>query len=71
MKQFQHFAASLNAQREQGFMTETANSEEEKLTRDQFNIRKVVVAVTKAGKIFGLDSSGEPVCFSVLTVALQ
>ena len=59
VKQFQHFAASLNAQREHGFMSEMPSSEEEKLTRDQFNIQKIIVAVTKAGKLFGLDSSGQ------------
>ena len=58
VKQFQHFAASLNAQREHGFMAQMSNSEEERLTRDQFNIRKIIVAVTKAGKLFGLDTSG-------------
>ena len=39
VKQFQTF---VKAQQEHGFLTESANVEEELLTRDQFNLRKLI-----------------------------
>ena len=61
VKQFQvlvkQFQAFVKAQQEHGFLTESANVEEELLTRDQFNLRKLIVLVTSSGKLFGLNSA--------------
>ena len=61
-KQFQvlvkQFQAFVNAQQERGLFAETESAEEEQLTRDQFNLRKLILIVTESGKLFGLDSAG-------------
>lgn len=62
VKQFQvlvkQFQAFVKAQQEHGFLTESADVEEEELlTRDQFNLRKLIVLVTSSGKLFGLNSA--------------
>jgi hypothetical protein len=55
VKQFQTF---VNAQQGHVPTQDVTTTEEEQLTRDQFNLRKLILTVTDAGKIFGLDSLG-------------
>ena len=55
VKQFQTF---VKAQQEHGLFAEATNTEDEQLTRDQFNLRKLILVVTQSGKMFGLDSAG-------------
>ena len=61
VKQFQvlikQFQAFLKAQQEHGIFAESAEDTEEQLTRDQFNLRKMILIVTSSGKLFGLDSA--------------
>ncbi|KAL9950542.1 hypothetical protein ACROYT_G043054 [Oculina patagonica] len=61
VKQFQvlvkQFQAFVKAQQEHGFFAESADEEEEQLTRDQFNLRKLILIVTSSGKLFGLNSA--------------
>lgn len=61
VKQFQvlvkQFQAFVKAQQEHGFFAETTDEEEEQLTRDQFNLRKLILIVTSSGKLFGLNSA--------------
>ena len=61
VKQFQvlikQFQAFLKAQQEHGIFAESAEDREEQLTRDQFNLRKMILIVTSSGKLFGLDSA--------------
>lgn len=55
VKQFQTF---VNAQQGHAPTQDVTTTEEEQLTRDQFNLRKLILTVTDSGKIFGLDSLG-------------
>ncbi|XP_068727259.1 ER membrane protein complex subunit 1-like [Montipora capricornis] len=61
VKQFQvlvkQFQAFVKAQQEHGFLTESTEDKEEQLTRDRFNLRKLIVLVTSSGKLFGLNSA--------------
>lgn len=61
VKQFQvlikQFQAFLKAQQEHGIFAESGEDTEEQLTRDQFNLRKMILIVTSSGKLFGLDSA--------------
>ena len=58
-QQFQAFVASLNIERDEnlGGNEDTKNGEE--LTRDQFDLRKIIVVVSSSGKLFGLDTLGK------------
>ena len=58
-QQFQAFVASLNIDGEEHSSDNNDQKNGEELTRDQFDLRKIIVAVTASGKIFGLDSIGK------------
>ena len=57
-QQFQAFVASLNIEQDE----KHGKNEDEKngkLTRDQFDLRKIIVVVSASGKLFGLDTIGK------------
>jgi hypothetical protein len=58
-QQFQAFIASLNIEQDdkRGENEDEKNGEE--LTRDQFDLRKIIVVVSASGKLFGLDTIGK------------
>ncbi|XP_028413058.1 ER membrane protein complex subunit 1-like [Dendronephthya gigantea] len=55
-QQFQAFLASLNIEREENLGESDDQKNGEDLTRDQFDLRKIIVVVTASGKLFGLDT---------------
>lgn len=57
-QQFQAFVASLNVEREDNVRENEERKSGEELTRDQFDLRKIIVVVTASGKLFGLDTLG-------------
>ena len=57
-QQFQAFVASLNIEREENLGESNNQKNGEGLTRDQFDLRKIIVVVTASGKLFGLDTIG-------------
>lgn len=57
-KQLQAFVASLNMDRDESIIDNNEKKNGEELTRDQFDLRKIIVAVTASGKLFGLDTIG-------------
>lgn len=74
VKQFQvlvkQFQAFVKAQQEHGFFAESTDNEEEQLTRDQFNLRKLIIIVTSSGKIFGLNSADGSIVWKYFLPAL-
>ena len=58
-QQFQAFVASLNIERDENLGENEDQKNGEELTRDQFDLRKIIVVVTKSGKLFGLDTIGK------------
>lgn len=55
-QQLQAFLASLNIDNDDG--DNVKNGKGEDLTRDQFDLRKIIIVVTASGKLFGLDTIG-------------
>ncbi|XP_038062197.1 ER membrane protein complex subunit 1-like [Patiria miniata] len=52
--------------------TEAADSDEdEPLTRDEFSLRKIVIVVSRSGKIFGLDSEDGSLVWSTYLARLK
>ncbi|XP_069121270.1 ER membrane protein complex subunit 1-like [Argopecten irradians] len=61
-----HQMQKLQGHRHHGILeTDAIEEEEEELTRDEFNINKMIVVVTAAGKIYGLRSTNGLVQWSV------
>lgn len=57
-QQFQTFVASLNTERSENLEDNEDQKNGEELTRDPFDLRKIIVVVTVSGKLFGLDTIG-------------
>ena len=58
-QQFQAFVASLNIERDENRGENEDQKNGEELTRDQFDLRKIIVVITASGKLFGLDTIGK------------
>ncbi len=58
-QQFQAFVASLNIERDENLGENEDQKSGEELTRDQFDLRKIIVVITASGKLFGLDTIGK------------
>lgn len=67
-QQFQAFVASLNIERDENLGENEDQKNGEELTRDQFDLRKIIVVVTASGKLFGLDTIGNNVTSSDMIV---
>ena len=69
-KQLQAFVASLNIDRDETVVDNDDQKNGEELTRDQFDLRKIIVIVTASGKLFGLDTIGKVTRKNPLTMLL-
>lgn len=71
-QQFQAFVASLNIERDENLGENEDEKSGKELTRDQFDLRKIIVVVTTSGKLFGLDTIGKNVAYcDVYTILLH
>ncbi|EDO46898.1 predicted protein [Nematostella vectensis] len=68
VKQFQTF---VNAQQGHAPAPDVTTAEDEQLTRDQFNLRKLILIATASGKMFGLDSSDGSVLWETFLPGLK
>lgn len=59
LKQLEVFTASLKKRRQFDHHGDMQKDQSNDLTRDQFGLHKIIVAVTESGKIFGLDTTSK------------
>ena len=59
LKQLEVFTASLKKRKQYDFHSAEQKAAPRDLTRDQFGLHKIIVAVTESGKLFGLDTSSK------------
>ena len=82
IKQLEVFTASLKKRKQPDFHGTQQKDQSNDLTRDQFGLHKIIVAVTESGKLFGLDTSSKQkhlmlsifyclVCFGVQVCSLH
>ena len=57
IKQLEAFTASLKKRKQYDYHSAEQKETPNDLTRDQFGLHKIIVAVTESGKLFGLDTS--------------
>ena len=60
LKQLEMLMASLKKRKHYGFQGSASKEQPSELTRDQFGLHKIIVAITDSGKLFGLDTSSKP-----------
>ncbi len=58
--------ASLKKKRNYGLQDPQFKEQSKELTRDQFGLHKIIVALTDAGKLFGLDTASKVFLYSFL-----
>ena len=59
LKQLEVFTASLKKRKQFDYQGNNQKESSDDLTRDQFGLHKIIVAVTESGKIFGLDTTSK------------
>ena len=59
LKQLEVFMASLKKRKHYDIQSGQQREHTDDLTRDQFGLHKIIVAVTDSGKLFGLDSTSK------------
>ena len=53
------FTASLKKRKQYDYLSAQQKGNSNDLTRDQFGLHKIIVAVTESGKLFGLDTASK------------
>ena len=72
LKQLEVFSASLKKRKQYEHHSAEQKDPSNDLSRDQFGLHKIIVAVTESGKLFGLDTTSmfHPTLFAYFECAL-